>query len=113
MQEFRAKRDKKNPALLPQADGAHLGQAEGHLAVKIAKEGARTIPPREHGGNCDIKNLSRGSKTYMPVYVEGGKFSIGDLHFSQGDGEICNTFPSVPRNPFICCKSDGSFLRSY
>jgi len=25
----------------------------------------------------------------MPVYVEGGKFSIGDLHFSQGDGEIC------------------------
>ena len=27
----------------------------------------------------------------MPVYVEGGKFSIGDLHFSQGDGEICLT----------------------
>ena len=55
---------------------------------KIAAEGARTVPPREHGGNCDIKDLSRGSKIYFPVYVKGGGLSMGDLHFSQGDGEI-------------------------
>ena len=55
----------------------------------MGKEGARTIPGRpEHGGNCDIKNLSRGSKVYLPVHVKGAKFSVGDLHFSQGDGEI-------------------------
>lgn len=36
----------------------------------------------------DIKNLSRGSKVYLPVLVPGAKFSVGDLHFSQGDGEI-------------------------
>lgn len=42
----------------------------------------------EHGGNCDIKNLSRGSKVYLPVHMKGAKFSVGDLHFSQGDGEI-------------------------
>jgi formamidase len=36
----------------------------------------------------DIKNLSRGSKVYLPVHVPGAKFSVGDLHFSQGDGEI-------------------------
>ena len=35
-----------------------------------------------------IKNLSRGSKVYLPVHVPGAKFSVGDLHFSQGDGEI-------------------------
>ncbi len=46
------------------------------------------MPPREHGGNCDIKDLSRGSKVYFPVYVPGGGLSMGDLHFSQGDGEI-------------------------
>jgi len=40
------------------------------------------------GGNCDIKNLSRGSKVYLPIHVKGAKFSVGDLHFSQGDGEI-------------------------
>ena len=51
-------------------------------------EGARTVPPREHGGNCDIKDLSRGSKIFFPVYVPGGGLSMGDLHFSQGDGEI-------------------------
>ena len=50
----------------------------------MGKEGARTIPGRpEHGGNCDIKNLSRGSKVYLPIHVKGAKFSVGDLHFSR------------------------------
>lgn len=76
-------------ANLPEVVNAHGGSAEGSLKEKIAKEGSRTIPGRpENGGNCDIKNLSRGSKCYFPVYVKGAKFSIGDLHFSQGDGEI-------------------------
>jgi formamidase len=46
------------------------------------------VPPREHGGNVDIKNLTRGSRVYFPVYVDGAKLSVGDLHFAQGDGEI-------------------------
>ena len=76
-------------ALAPQPLNVHAGSAEGELKDKIGEEGARTIPGRpEHGGNCDIKNLSRGSKTYLPVHVHGAKFSVGDLHFSQGDGEI-------------------------
>ncbi|CAC9894698.1 unnamed protein product [Aureobasidium pullulans] len=65
---------------------AHMNR---DLKKKVGEEGARTIPGRpEHGGNCDIKNLSRGSKVYLPVHVPGAKFSVGDLHFSQGDGEI-------------------------
>ena len=67
---------------------AHVRQAKGDAKAKIAAEGARTVPPREHGGNCDIKDLSRGSKIYFPVYVKGAGLSMGDLHFSQGDGEI-------------------------
>lgn len=62
----------------------HAGSAGEELAKKIAAEGARTVPGRpEHGGNCDIKNLSRGSKVYLPVHVPGAKFSVGDLHFSR------------------------------
>ncbi len=72
----------------PFAKTAHVGAATGDVAAKIAAEGARTVPPREHGGNCDIKDLSRGSKIYFPVYVDGAGLSVGDLHFSQGDGEI-------------------------
>jgi formamidase len=67
---------------------AHMGRLTGEAKSKAASEGARTVPPREHGGNCDIKDLSRGSKIFFPVYVPGAGLSMGDLHFSQGDGEI-------------------------
>jgi formamidase len=74
----------------PLTDNALLGQIYSGSPdyARTAAEGARTVPPREHGGNCDIKNLSRGSRLYLPVYVPGGNLSVGDLHFSQGDGEI-------------------------
>lgn len=72
----------------PQAEHALMGMMTGQAAGKAAAEGARTVPPREHGGNCDIKNLSRGSRIFFPVYVKGGGLSMGDIHWSQGDGEI-------------------------
>jgi len=67
---------------------AHMGRMKGEEAKAAAAEAARTVPPREHGGNCDIKDLTRGSRVYFPVYVKHGGLSMGDLHFSQGDGEI-------------------------
>ncbi len=67
---------------------AHMGRMSGEARAAAAATGARTVPPREHGGNCDIKDLSRGARVYFPVYVPGGGLSVGDLHFSQGDGEI-------------------------
>jgi len=75
-------------AALPNPQNALVGKLQGPLADKVAREAARTIPPREHGGNCDIKNLSIGSRLYLPVYIKGANFSVGDIHFSQGDGEI-------------------------
>ena len=72
----------------PSPGTAHMGRLTGEAKAKAAAEGARTVPPREHGGNCDIKDLSRGSKVFFPVYVDGAGLSVGDLHFSQGDGEI-------------------------
>lgn len=72
----------------PTEQSAVVGRLKGDEAAKAMKEGARTVPPREHGGNCDIKNLTKGSKIYFPVYVKDGGLSMGDLHFSQGDGEI-------------------------
>uniref|UniRef100_A0A6N2LPB6 Formamidase n=1 Tax=Salix viminalis TaxID=40686 RepID=A0A6N2LPB6_SALVM len=77
-------------ANLPSTKGCHLGKIQKGTPEweKIATEAARTIPGRENGGNCDIKNLSRGSKVYLPVFIEGANLSTGDMHFSQGDGEI-------------------------
>ncbi|ADQ83904.1 formamidase [Methylovorus sp. MP688] len=74
--------------LPPNAQAAVMGKMTGEAAKAAAMEGARTVPPRDHGGNCDIKNLTKGSKVFFPVYVKDGGLSMGDLHFSQGDGEI-------------------------
>jgi len=56
-----------------------------------ATHGLRTLPPRENGGNFDVKHLSKGGKLLLPVSVEGALFSTGDAHFAQGDGEVCVT----------------------
>ena len=57
----------------------------------IAETGLRTIPPRENGGNVDIKQLVAGTTVLVPVFVDGALFSTGDGHFAQGDGEVCGT----------------------
>ena len=75
-------------ALPPLPEDAVLGTLTGKEHDRVAKEACRSIPPREHGGNCDIKNISRGTRIYFPVYADGALLSMGDLHFSQGDGEI-------------------------
>ena len=72
-------------ALPPEAKGAVPG------GEPIASEALRTIPPRENGGNLDIKQLSKGARLLLPVFVDGALFSVGDAHFAQGDGEACGT----------------------
>jgi formamidase len=75
-------------ALPPIQDGVLAGNLSGSDLQQIGAEGARTVPARENGGNHDIKNFTRGSRVFYPVHVPGAKLSGGDLHFSQGDGEI-------------------------
>jgi formamidase len=75
-------------ALPPNPDSAILGSLKGKEFDRVAGEAARTAPPRENGGNQDIKNFTKGTRVFYPVFVDGANLSFGDLHFSQGDGEI-------------------------
>ncbi|HEV7710720.1 MAG TPA: formamidase, partial [Asanoa sp.] len=75
-------------SLPPLPQDAVLGTLSGSAFDDAAAEAARTAPPRENGGNQDIKNLTKGSRIFYPVFVPGANLSVGDLHFSQGDGEI-------------------------
>jgi acetamidase/formamidase len=50
-----------------------------------------TIPPRENGGNIDIRHLTAGATLQLPVLVKGALFSCGDCHAAQGDGEVNGT----------------------
>ncbi|WCI08860.1 acetamidase/formamidase family protein [Arthrobacter sp. OVS8] len=94
MEQTRRRPDRHEPeqgpslALPPEAEHAVLGHLSSSEFDRVAGEAARTAPPRENGGNQDIKNMSKGTRIFYPVFVDGANLSLGDLHFSQGDGEI-------------------------
>ena len=78
-------RDRGGVVFLPDARSA----VPAHEPV--ASHGLRTIPPRENGGNADVKQITQGSRLLIPVNVEGALYSAGDAHFAQGDSECCGT----------------------
>ncbi len=51
----------------------------------------RTIPPRENGGNMDVKQMVVGTTLLLPCFIDGCGFFIGDVHYAQGDGEVAGT----------------------
>ncbi|MBX6351367.1 MAG: acetamidase/formamidase family protein [Clostridia bacterium] len=64
----------------------------GTIGVALAEPGRHSIvPPRQNGGNMDIRHLTQGARLILPVWVEGALFSVGDTHAAQGDGEVCGT----------------------
>lgn len=69
----------------------------GTIGVALTEPGVHSIvPPRQNGGNMDIKHLTRGARLLLPVWVEGALFSVGDTHVAQGDGEVCGTAIESP-----------------
>src|SRR4029079_139962 len=65
----------------------------GSMGVAPAAELGRVSsnPPGRHAGNMDNKELVAGSTLYIPVFVRGALFEIGDGHAAQGDGEVDQT----------------------
>jgi acetamidase/formamidase len=69
----------------------------GVMGVAPAAEGfTEAMPPGNHGGNLDTRHLTAGSRLLLPVGVDGGLFSVGDIHAAQGDGEVCVTAIECP-----------------
>jgi amidase len=60
-----------------------LAPARGQ-AISTATSGA-------HGGNMDYRGFRAGVTVYLPVFVDGALFHLGDGHALQGDGEIVGT----------------------
>jgi acetamidase/formamidase len=65
----------------------------GSMGVAPAPELGRVSsnPPGRHAGNLDNRELVVGSTLYVPVFVPGALFEIGDGHGAQGDGEVDQT----------------------
>ena len=75
---------------MPNPENAYPEEVCGPEGVH-ADECLRTYPPREHGGNLDIRHLGVGATIYLPCYVDGCGLAVGDLHYAQGDGEVSGT----------------------
>jgi formamidase len=69
------------------AEPSSLCGAEGTRPTECL----RTIPPREFGGNMDIRYLKEGVTIYLPCYIAGCGLAVGDFHYAQGDGEVSGT----------------------
>jgi acetamidase/formamidase len=81
------------------ASGIHLPLRPfpGTLGVAPAEPGPHdVIPPRDVGGNMDVRHLVRGTRAHLPVRVRGALLSLGDTHAAQGDGEVCGTAIESP-----------------
>jgi acetamidase/formamidase len=65
----------------------------GSMGVAPAPEVGRisSNPPSTHAGNLDNKELVAGTTLFIPVYVPGALFQVGDGHAAQGDGEVDQT----------------------
>ena len=54
-----------------------------------AGEARNVLVPEAFGGNMDTPEARAGTTIYLGVNVEGALFSIGDGHYTMGEGEVC------------------------
>jgi hypothetical protein len=99
----------------PLSTGAYVGQElPDDVRAKIYREGARTVPGREHGGNCDVSflyiisldylkciyHLFRRSKTYQG---EGSSLQAVDLTNIPGIKGLALLLPRFREGgEFVC-----------
>ena len=77
-------------ALPPEPTGALPSSVCGPEGSNKA-ECLRTIPPRENGGNMDVKQMVVGTTLLLTCFIDGCGLFVGDVHYAQGDGEVAGT----------------------
>jgi acetamidase/formamidase len=74
----------------------------GVIGVALAEPGHHSVvPPRQVGGNMDVRQHRTGTRVFLPVEVEGALLGIGDGHAAQGDGEVCGSAIEAPMTATI------------
>ncbi len=77
----------------------------GILGVATTDTQRHSVPPGDFGGNLDNRLLQAPCRLFLPVYLPGAMFSIGDGHSIQGDGEACLTALETSMNGIIQLKA--------
>ena len=60
----------------------------GVIGTAPRNEDIPTGTPGSHGGNIDTRVIREGTTVYLPVFVQGAKLAVGDLHAVMADGEV-------------------------
>jgi len=63
----------------------------GVLGVSPKSGNYHCATPGDFGGNMDTKEVTIGSKVYLPIYLDGAMLAVSDLHACMGDGELSGT----------------------
>ena len=58
------------------------------VAPPGAAEAVNSVPPGQHAGNIDLRDLTAGSTLWIPVWRDGARLYTADTHVAQGDGEV-------------------------
>jgi acetamidase/formamidase len=107
---------KRNVALFKQDIEVPLAPFMGIMAVAPppSSQLISSRPPGTFGGNLDLKQLTKGTTLYLPVYQSGALFVTGDSHAAQGDGEVDGTAIEISLRPtfqFFVHKAAGKDMR--
>jgi acetamidase/formamidase len=72
--------------------GVHIPIAPFQGTIGLAPPGAdqvvSSVPPGQHAGNIDLREIVAGSRLFIPVWRDGARLFTGDSHVAQGDGEV-------------------------
>jgi acetamidase/formamidase len=64
----------------------------GTLGVAPDREVTTSLDGQgEWGGNLDSRDVTTGNRILLPVFHDGARFYLGDVHASQGDTEFSGT----------------------
>lgn len=77
----------------------------GIMGVATDDPHRNSIPPGDYGGNLDNRLLQAPCRLFLPVFLPGARFSMGDGHSLQGDGEVCVTALETSMNGVIQLRS--------
>ena len=70
----------------------------GCMGIAPLGEAVACGTPGLHGGNMDHKVLGPGARVFLPVNRPGALLWIGDVHATQGDGELSGTAMEIGAN---------------
>jgi acetamidase/formamidase len=92
----------KGVAEFPQGSGIQIPIRPMFGILGVATPEIRSsVPPGNYGGNIDNPELQAGSRLFLPIFMHGALFSVGDGHAAQGDGEVCGTAIETSMNGTI------------